>query len=254
LNPAQGYLKSAKAHDKVAQWFKQLHFDEHAAQGRAQLEKELHRAHLTDVNFERLAQRFEYGEPVKLFAALGRGDLKISQILHALQQTQTPVEAAPRIAAPVRTNRARSDIYVEGEGNVLTHFARCCKPVPGDPIVGYITRGRGVTIHRPNCPNITRYHVEEPERLIEATWGRTSDATYSVDVQIVAGDRQGLLRDITSALANEKINVTATSSLSDAQSNKAFITLTLQVRDVEQLDRVLAQIRQLPSVISARRP
>lgn len=253
LNPNLGYLKSAKARDKVAQWFKQQNYDEDVAQGRTQLEKELHRVGLAEVNFERLAQRFDYGKPDKLFAAVGRGEVKASQLAHALQQSAPVAEVTPRIVAPPRGDQARSDIYIEGEGNMLTHFAKCCKPVPGDDVMGYITRGRGVTVHRHDCPELAHYRLEAPERVANVTWGSRSESTYPVDVSIVASDRQGLLRDITSTLANERINVTGTHSVSDTQTNVAYITFTLQMKDITQLSRLLSQIGQLPSVISARR-
>ncbi|MBI3776125.1 MAG: bifunctional (p)ppGpp synthetase/guanosine-3',5'-bis(diphosphate) 3'-pyrophosphohydrolase, partial [Gammaproteobacteria bacterium] len=253
LNPNLGFIKSAKARDKVAQWFKQQNYDDDVAQGRAQLEKELHRVGLGEVNFERLAQRFDYGKPDKLFAAVGRGEVKASQLAHALQQSTPAAEVTPRIVAEPRLDKSKSNIYIEGEGNMLTHFAKCCKPVPGDDVVGYITRGRGVTVHRRDCAEFAHYRIDAPERVANVTWGVASETTYPVDVSIVASDRQGLLRDITSTLANERINVTGTHSISDSQSNTAYITFTLQMKDVTQLSRLLSQIGQLPSVISAKR-
>ena len=253
LNPNLGYLKGAKARDKVAQWFKHQNYDEDVAQGRTQLEKELHRVGLAEVNFERLAQRFDYGKPDKLFAAVGRGEVKASQLAHALQQSAPVAEVTPRIVAPPHGDQARSNIYIEGEGNMLTHFAKCCKPVPGDDVMGYITRGRGVTVHRRDCAELAHYRLEAPERVANVTWGNGSESTYPVDVSIVASDRQGLLRDITATLANERINVTGTHSVSDTQSNIAYITFTLQMKDTTQLSRLLSQIGQLPSVISAKR-
>ncbi len=253
LTPNLGYLKSAKAREKVAQWFKQQNYADDVAQGRTQLEKELHRVGMVEVNFERLAQRFNYGKPDKLFAAVGRGEVKASQLAHALQQSAPVAEVAPRIVAPPRSDKSKSDIYIEGEGNMLTHFAKCCKPVPGDDVMGYITRGRGVTVHRRDCVELAHYRVDSPERVTNVTWGAASETTYPVDVSIVASDRQGLLRDITVMLANERINVTGTHSVSDTQANTAYITFTLQMKDISQLSRLLSQIGQLPSVISAKR-
>jgi GTP pyrophosphokinase len=254
LNANLGFVKSSKAREKIASWFKQEFFDDHVDAGRASVERELARLHIVDVNFERLAQRLEFGKPENLFAAIGRGDMKVSQVVHALQSARPVAEPAPRAAPQARPSRRKTSVIIEGEGNVMSSFGKCCKPVPGDEIVGYITRGRGVTLHRPGCSSLARYRVSEPERLVHAEWGSARDAEYPVDVQIVANDRQGLLRDITSVLANEKINVTATNSISNAQTNQASITLTLQVKDTEQFGRVLGQIARLPSVISARRP
>jgi GTP pyrophosphokinase len=254
LNTGLGFVRSSKAREKIASWFKQEFFDDHVNAGRASVERELARLHLADVNFERLAQRLEFGKPENMFAAIGRGDMKVSQVIHALQSARPVAETATRVAPHARPSRAKSSVVIEGEGNVMSSFGKCCKPVPGDEIVGYITRGRGVTLHRPGCPSLARYQISEPERLVRAEWGPARDAVYPVDVQIIANDRQGLLRDITSVLANEKINVTATNSISNSQTNQASITLTLQVKDAEQFGRVLAQIARLSSVISARRP
>ncbi len=253
LNPNLGFVKGSKAREKIASWFKQEFFDDHVHAGRASVERELQRLHIADVNFERLAQRLEFGKPENMFAAIGRGDMKVSQIIHALHAARPVADAPSRTVPQPRKVRSTSNVIVEGEGNVMSSFGKCCKPVPGDEIVGYITRGRGVTLHRPGCLSLARYRISEPERLVRAEWGAAREAEYPVDVQIIANDRQGLLRDITSALANEKINVTATNSLSNAQTNQASITLTLQVKDVEQFERVLGQIARLPSVISARR-
>lgn len=254
LNASLHFVKSSKAREKIGSWFKQEFFDDHVVAGRASVEKELSRLHLSDVNFERLAQRLDFGKPENMFAAIGRGDMKVSQVIHAFQQARPVAEVAPRVAPQGRATKSKSGVFIEGEGNVLSSFGKCCKPVPGDDIVGYITRGRGVTLHRPGCASLARYRVSEPERLVKAEWGKARDAEYSVDIQIIAGDRQGLLRDITSVLANEKINVTATNSLSNPQTNQAVITFTLQVKDTDQLGRVLSQIQQLSSVVSARRP
>jgi GTP pyrophosphokinase len=132
-------------------------------------------------------------------------------------------------------------------------MARCCKPVPGDAIMGYITRGRGVTIHRRDCPNVLEYQRRENERLIEVEWGGQTRSTYPVDVYIKAYDRHGLLRDITSLLANDRINVTAVNTLSDKEGNTADMTLTLEINGLDQLGRVLDQINQLPNVIEVHR-
>lgn len=253
LNASLGYLNSPKAREKVAQWFKHQNYDVDVAHGRVILEKELHRVGLSEVNLERLAQRMDFAKPDKLFAAVGRGEVKPAQVAHALQISAPPVEVTPRVVSPLRSTKARSDIFIEGEGNLLATYARCCKPLRGDDVVGFITRGRGVTVHRQDCVNLSHHRVESPERVVRVTWGEAEDATYSVDVRIVATDRQGLLRDVTATLANERINVTGTNSISDARTGHAHITLTLQIRDLGQLQRLLAQVGQLPSVITVRR-
>lgn len=142
---------------------------------------------------------------------------------------------------------------IEGVGNLLTHMAQCCHPVPNDPIVGYITRGRGVTVHRRDCANILRLQNDERERIIEVDWGGQDEATYPVDISILAYDRSGLLRDITSVLASEKINVIGVNTHTDKKDHAAHMLLTVEIEDLTELSRVLSRIGQLPNVIEARR-
>jgi GTP pyrophosphokinase len=253
LNAHLGYLKSSQARNKVRSWFKQQDQDKNIAAGRIALERELKRLGMTDVNLTRLAARFRFEEVDEFTAAIGRGDLTTGQIAHAIQEetapppTTLPVTAAhPEVAQP-------GEVRIHGVGNLLTQMARCCKPLPPDPIIGYITRGRGVSIHRRDCPNILRTAGENRERLIEVDWSASTTQTYPVDIQIEAFDRQGLLRDITAILANEKIDVIAVNTLSDKVEHIARMQLTLEITDISQLSRVLAKIGQLPNVIEAHR-
>jgi len=140
-----------------------------------------------------------------------------------------------------------------GVGELVTHVARCCKPVPYDQIVGYITRGRGITVHRNDCRNLLRLKREEPERSIDVEWSRGSQQTYTVNICVRAFDRQGLLRDITEVLSNAQLNVSAVNTLTDPRSNLANMTLTLDIHDVEQLSQALAKLEQLPNVMEAVR-
>ncbi|MFQ5544639.1 MAG: ACT domain-containing protein [Acidiferrobacterales bacterium] len=132
-------------------------------------------------------------------------------------------------------------------------MAQCCKPIPGDSIVGFITSGRGVTIHRRDCPNVLRYYSEGDERLVEVNWGAETDRTYPVDIEISVYDRQGLLRDIAATLANEKINVMSVNTLPDKHGKIGHIQLTLEIPDIDTLSRVLTQIDRLPNVRGVRR-
>ena len=140
-----------------------------------------------------------------------------------------------------------------GVGNLLTSIARCCRPVPNDPIVGYITRGRGVTIHRRDCGNILRMRGEDLKRLIEVDWGVPTEAVYTVELYVEAYDRSGLLRDITSLLASEKINLTGVHTQTDKREGIAHMSLIMEIANIAQLSRVLTQIGQLPNVVEARR-
>jgi GTP pyrophosphokinase len=169
------------------------------------------------------------------------------------------VEPSLRETKPVFATRAHgtrkppSGISIQGVGNLLTRMAKCCNPLPGDAIVGFITRGQGITIHRQDCSNALRHHDESEERLIEVSWGADRGQTYPVDVDILAHERSGLLRDITGLLSNEKINVLAVNTQTDKKQHIARMTFTLEIPDVAMLSRVLALLDQIPNVMDVRR-
>ncbi len=147
----------------------------------------------------------------------------------------------------------RDGIYIHGVGNLLTHMARCCKPVPGDAIIGYITLGRGISIHRKDCINILHASGEQLLRLIEVSWGEQATAAYQVDIAIIAYDRHGLLKDITALITNEHANVFALTTQLNKQDNTAHINVTIDVRNLESLSRLLDKIKQLQNIIEAKR-
>lgn len=256
LNPHLGYLKTSRARHKVQHWFKQQNMEANINAGRGIFERDIHRLGYAGVNYEEVARRLNYPKVDEMLAAIGRGDVKTSRVLHILQELQPLPENKPEIpiaqgqGAPHR--HAGGDIQILGVGNLMTNLGRCCKPVPGDEIVGFITRGRGVTIHRRDCGNVLRYQNDNPQRLIEVEWGGTTQ-TYPVDVHITAFDRQGLLRDITSVLANEKINVIAVQTLSDKTEHVAYMTLTLEISDIDELSKMLQKLSQLPNIIEVKR-
>jgi len=256
LSPHLGYLHTSKARTRVSHWFRDQNHETSVAEGRAALEREFHRLGIGDVNYEKLAQRFDYHRAEDFLAATGRGDIKPAQIMAAVQEfTGQPLkEAQPVVTprAPVSAPRQPASVTIQGVGNLLTRMAKCCNPVPGDPIVGFITRGQGVTIHRQSCPNALRHHDEHDERLIEVNWGADTGQAYPVDVEILAYDRAGLLRDITSLLANEKVNVLGVSTVTDKQQ-VAHMTFTLDIPNIEILSRILALLDQIPNVSEVRR-
>jgi GTP pyrophosphokinase len=259
LNPHLGYIRTSRARAKVRQWFKQLDHDKNIAAGKALLDRELRRLGINDLSLERLSQAFQYTRLDEFLAAVGHGAIhpaKIAGAAHALVTPQPAPEEKllhlePR---PTREPSGGTDqVQVYGVGNLLSHTAQCCKPVPEDPIVGYITRGRGVTIHRSDCPNVLRLNAENRGRLIEVGWSRRPARTYPVDIQVDAFDRHGLLRDITSILANEKINVLSVSTRTDRMELRARIDVSLEIADMGQLSRILDRIGQVPNVLEARR-
>lgn len=255
LSPHLGYLQTSKARTKVSSWFREQNYETVVAAGREALEREFDRLGLTDVNYEKLAQHLQFHKVDDFLAALGRGEVRSAQIMHAVQAITEPSlrEARPVIAPRGHAARPKpGGVTIQGVGNLLSRMAKCCNPVPGDPIVGFITRGQGVTVHRQDCPNALRHHDEHGERLIEVSWGMDSGGTYPVEVEVTAYDRPGLLRDITGLLANEKINVLGASTVTDKQQ-LARMTFTLEIANIETLSRVLSLIDQIPNVLAVRR-
>ncbi len=257
LRPHLGYLRTSRARAKVRQWFRQQDRDKSTAAGKAALEHELQRLDLSlkQVDLDKLASKFNFSKADDLFAAVGNEELILSSVTTALQEQILPPsrQSFVPISRKVRSQDAGSGVRIRGVGNLLTQIANCCKPVPYEPIVGFITQGRGVTIHRQDCPNLVNLENFHQERFIEVDWGEEDHDAYAVDVRIEAYDRSGLLRDITQILANEKTNVTAVNTLTDPATSSAVINMTVEVTDLAQLGRVLDRVGQLPNVYSVQR-
>lgn len=257
MNPHLGYLKTSRARAKVQHWFRLQDRDKNIQEGRSALERELKRLGLARVNFEKLADSLGYPAPDELFVAISHNDIKPTRYLQAAQALIEPPSAADAAVLaprrPVRRKRDGGGFHIQGVGNLMTNVANCCKPIPGDDIRGYITTGRGVTVHRSDCPNILRYQGLSPERVIVIEWGGRVEQTFPVDVEITAFDRKGLLNDVTAIVSNEKINLTAINTLSDNRDHTASMRLTMEVPDIDTLSRVLTRINQLQNVRQVRR-
>jgi len=252
LSPQQGYLASSRAQAKVRQWFRHEDFSKDVAEGRAALDKELQRLGATGESHEAIAQAAGFAKLDEFYAALGRNEVTSRQVEIAVRgEAPAPSPAPPPMAAPPAA-KPSSGVLVLGVNNIATMVAKCCKPLPPDPIVGFITRTRGVMVHRLDCPNIVALDAQQRERLMPADWGKTDgEAPFSADIEVVALDRQGLLRDITEAIARERINVTAVNTLS--KGAHAFMRFTLQVAGTDGIQRVLRQVKDVTGVDSARR-
>ena len=257
LNPHLGYLKTTRARSKVRHWFKQLDRDISVNAGKEMLERELHRLGIRSTGLERITGQLNFRDVDTLLAALGRGDLHTGPVVNALLNLADPER---KQVYDIPTNRYKkrevTDVdgfKVLGVGNLLTQSARCCHPVPNDHIIGYITRGRGVTIHRSDCANILRLKEADRDRLIDVEWGGTPDRVFPVAIQVTAYDRHGLLRDISLVLADDRINVIEVKSRTDKKDMVAHMELNLEVEDIGQLSRVLGRIGQLPNIIEVKR-
>lgn len=252
LNPNLGYVKTSRAKAKIRHWFKHQHYEENVAQGREALERETHRLGLSLPSLEALAQKNRFASPDDLLAAIGRGDITARQVMAAVQEEAAQKEEEWQLPAPrAGLGPSASSVLVHGEGGLLTSIAKCCKPVPPDAIVGFVTRGRGVAIHRQDCPNIRHLGEARRDRLLAASWGTKGGGHYEVDIDIEANDRQGLLRDVSDVFTREKINVTAVSTLS--RGLQAGMRFTVQIADLGQMNRILALVQEVPGVAWARR-
>jgi GTP pyrophosphokinase len=257
LNPALGFLKSQRARGKVRQWFNAQQLAETVAQGRTMVEKEQRREGALKVNLEQLAHKLGFDKPDDLFAAFARDEVNLRQLQGALREAKGFVpDAVPPVVEKKKAKQAKQGgVLVVGMDRLMTQLAKCCKPVPPDPVRGFVTRGKGVSVHREDCASLKRLAERSPERLIDAQWGaRTgtaADAAYPVDVLVTASDRQGLLRDIGEALAREKINVTAVRTQSRAEL--AYMRFGFEVADAAHLKRAIAAVKQVRGVIRVGR-
>jgi GTP pyrophosphokinase len=259
LNPSLGYVRTSRARAKIQAWFKHQARDQNLDEGRALFEREMRRLDVEGLDLPKLAKAVNYQNADDMYAALGAGDLRIGQVLHQAQQlfgeTDDQEQLDRLLAKPRRqpSKATQSDITVLGVGNLKTSMANCCRPVPGEPIVGFITQGRGVTVHRQDCTNILQLRLEEPQRIIEVEWGERAHTRYPVTIEIQAWDRSGLLRDVTGLLGNEKVNVLAVNTLTDTDEGIARLRITLEVDGLESLGRLFSRIQQLPNVTEVRR-
>jgi GTP pyrophosphokinase len=256
LNPSLGFLKSHRARGKVRQWFNAQALAATVAQGRATVEKEQRREGALKANLEQLAHKLGFEKPDELFAAVARDEVNLRQLQTALRVLTGSVALPSKEVQPGKVKKSRpkaasGGILVVGVDRLMTQLAKCCKPVPPDPVRGFVTRGKGVSVHREDCASLKRLAERSPERLIEAKWGAASDIGYPVDVLAIAADRQGLLRDIGEALARERINVTSVRTQS--RGDLAHMRFGFEVADAAHLKRALAAIKQVRGVIRSGR-
>lgn len=254
LNPALGYIRSPRARTKVRQWFSSEMRTASLTQARALVEKELQRHGMTAMSLDKLAVEFKFTRLDSFLAAVARGDINARQLSAFLSGGTEPGLSAPEtpvVKKQTLTSEFQGEVLVVGVDKLLTVLAKCCKPVPPDPIIGFVTRGRGITIHRASCANVSRLSGEGVARLVSTQWDLSKNASYAVEVEIQAQDRQGLLNDISSVLSREKIDVAATRAYSrDLNATMQFV---IKIGNVNQLRRVLGLIAGVPGVISASR-
>lgn len=251
------FVVTSNARSKIKQWFKRERYEENLAHGREMLERELRRtggvaAVMKPERLEEIIGQFSVSSAEELLAAIGNGDLSLLQVAHALRGT-VPVEEEPEVppTAPPAPPGAPQGVRIRGVDNVLMRFARCCTPLPGDRIVGYVTRGRGVAIHRNDCAN-TAFLRTHPERLLEVEWESVQERVYQVEVEVEAFDRVGLLKDILAAIAETKTNVLSMNAR--LRRDKVVVTnIVLDIRNIGQLHAVMQRVEKVPEVFNVVR-
>ncbi|MCX7555724.1 bifunctional (p)ppGpp synthetase/guanosine-3',5'-bis(diphosphate) 3'-pyrophosphohydrolase [Xanthomonadaceae bacterium JHOS43] len=255
-----GYLASARSRDKVRAWFHKLDYSRNLQAGRELLEKELKRVGLHQMDLSLALSKLRLTKLEDLYVAVALGDVGCSQVARALHEAgQSPDEtnAGARHlglgGALAKPPKPAKGFMIEGVGNLMVQLARCCQPVAGDAILGYLTRGRGVTVHRANCSALQSLVARSPERILPVEWGREGGQSYSVDIVVRAWDRKWLLKDLTTVIGSSNIHILSVATRVDEATNRAELRFTLKVGDFEQLGQLLAKIEGVPAVLEARR-
>ena len=254
LNSQLGFLHSPRARAKVRQWFNALELDQTLLAGRALIEKTLQREGKTSVNLDELALKLGFSKADELYVAAAKDEFSLRSVENALNDTvldEALLDDPATLTRPSRAPVGKSSVLVVGVDALMTQLAKCCKPAPPDAIVGFVTRGKGVSIHRADCSNFTTLRERNPERVIDCDWGVRGESLYPVDVEVIASDRQGLLRDISEVFSRERINVIGVNT--ESRKGSARMRFTAEVRDALQLSRAVALIGEVAGVEKARR-
>jgi GTP pyrophosphokinase len=255
LSPQSGFLASPRHRNKVRAWFRKQNATQNKAEGRAMFDREIQRLGVNSPPIPELLSELKLPSTEALHEALGLGEVSPAQVAGAIQRILHAREVrSERVASPRSPAAAREpDVEVQGIGDLLSTYARCCKPVPPEAIAGYITVGRGVSIHAQSCANLARLSIKAPARVLAVTWGKMGSNEVPVEIEVQAFDRRGLVRDVSAALADEKISIRGMNTVTDKRDSIAHMRIEIAITGLPQLSQVLGRIAQLPNVISARR-
>lgn len=254
LSPAAGYLHTTRARAKVQQWFRKQDQEKNIAAGKIMLEREFRQLGMRNINLDELADKFNKKGAVGLYAALGAGDVNVEQVIRAVRaQIVRAIDTIPIVKKRTQASRfGTSRFYIHGVGDLLTRVAKCCNPVPGDEISGFITSGRGVTIHRQDCGSLLRLKGQHPGRVLQVSWGGAPSDVYSVPIRIKAYDRSGLLSDFTATIDRQGLSITSFHS-GETRNGIVDATISVDVKSIEELRMLITRIRNIPNVIDVER-
>lgn len=257
LNPNLGYIASNSTRSKIKTWFRQQDYEQNIIDGKATIDRKLKRMHILNPDIDKTIKHFKVQNENEWQAKVGRGDITSGQLTYGLNQiySDESVKPLPNKPKPRKTasKNANQSVDVSGVGKLLTNIAPCCKPVPGDEIIGFITRGKGVSVHRQDCINILNLEHDKEELLISVEWANHDHETFEIRLVIQAMDRTGLLSDITNILSNLKVNVLGVQSLSNKDTQIADMQIMMEIQDLQQLQKVSDKIMQLTNVLKVYR-
>lgn len=262
LNPNLNYIYSSRARSKVQHFFKLLDRDKYIVQGKELFDNEIAKYDFDSIDLSSTAKHFNVKTADDLYAAIATGNARLQQVVNYLSQLDNKFKPEPEIDPQSLVNQSTANkhvgqddngITVSGVGNLLTHMAKCCQPVPGDDISGFITQGRGISVHRADCEQLTNSLNMQPERLVEVQWGNKDTKYYQASAQIIGSDRQGLLRDISTIISNERVSIVGVESNTDNVKQTVSMKIKMEVSSSELLKRVLEKLRQLDDVTQVKR-
>lgn len=255
MHPGLGYVHSARARATIHSYFKKQDKDKNREAGKELLERELNKANIGLKHAAEVLEKYNVKTVDDLYSAIGAGDIRVMTVVNTLSQKyapEPPQEIAPK-TVKARASKSSQPVIAEGVGNLLSSLAKCCQPVGGDNIVGYITLGKGVSVHKENCVQLENLLKLHPEREIEVSWADTADAAFRTTLHVHANDRNGILRDMTTELSNEKIGLLAVNSLSNTKDNTALIKLSVEVPNASKLTKLIARLRNINDVLDVTR-
>ena len=252
MNKSLGFIKSAGTRSKVRNWFNHQDFEQNLLDGKAIYDRTLSKFSIHNADLKQLLAHFKRKDAEQFFADIGRGLITSAQILGYLQ-AEPEQDPFKKVKKETRTPASRDEVSIHGVGNLMTQFGRCCKPVPGDAIIGFITVNSGITIHKCSCPNILSLPEEKRQRLIEVEWGGQTGSVYPVEVSMTAYQRTGLMQDISTILANLKINLLNVNSNTNRDEQLVYTRLTMEIHSVDELVTIIDKLSQLPNVQDVRR-
>ena len=254
MNKNLGFIKSAGTRSKVRNWFNHQDFEHNLLDGKSLYDRVLSKYSIHDANLKDLVDHFKRKEADQFFADIGRGLITSAQIIGYLQAETESVDPFKKVKkSEVKSAKASDEVSIHGVGNLMTQFAKCCKPVPGDLIIGFITINSGITIHKHNCPNMLALPEDKRQRLIEVEWGLNSQSVYPVEISLTAFQRTGLMQDVGTILANQKINLLDINSKTNKAEQMVYTRLTIEIRGIDELVMIIEKLSQLPNVQDVKR-